>query len=184
MSPAQESHRLFFALWPDAATRERLQAAADAWLADKPPKSRRIARERLHLTLHFLGTFAERPQALIERALAAGGDVRSGPFALDIDTCGGFGQRIGWLGPREHPPGMMHLRERLGRALAAHDVPLPEAGREWKPHVSVLRGPHRPPPERVALAVHWPVSDFVLVHSGPGDGRRYTVLRQFPLRAG
>ena len=50
-------HRLFFALWPDDATRARLAQAARQW------SHRPVADDKLHMTLHFLGACSTEQQA-------------------------------------------------------------------------------------------------------------------------
>src|SRR5215470_11221812 len=45
--------RLFFALWPDEQLRDTLVALQSRW--HWPRGAARVARERLHMTLHFLG---------------------------------------------------------------------------------------------------------------------------------
>ena len=49
--------RLFLALWPDAAERQRLAAAQTAW--PWPPQTAPVPPERLHLTLHYLGEIGD-----------------------------------------------------------------------------------------------------------------------------
>jgi len=52
--------RLFFALWPDDATRRALAACASAVVAQTG--GREVAAGNLHLTLAFIG---ERPTTLV-----------------------------------------------------------------------------------------------------------------------
>ena len=48
-----ETRRLFFALWPDEATRERMAALLKAL---RGARGRAVKAEKLHVTLAFIGT--------------------------------------------------------------------------------------------------------------------------------
>ena len=72
--------RLFFALWPDAAIRERLQQAADCIALDA--SARRVPQANLHLTLHFIGNvYFDEMACLREHAR----QVDAASFSLSID---------------------------------------------------------------------------------------------------
>jgi len=51
--------RLFFALWPGEALRERLHGAANS--IPTQGSARRVAHDNLHLTLHFIGRAGSGP---------------------------------------------------------------------------------------------------------------------------
>ncbi|HVJ28828.1 MAG TPA: 2'-5' RNA ligase family protein, partial [Gammaproteobacteria bacterium] len=77
-----DRHRVFFALWPDDATRAAISRATRD--AVRSSGGRPIAKERLHVTIAFLGELT-----------AAGLDVARGvppipvgPFELTLDAVG------------------------------------------------------------------------------------------------
>lgn len=167
-----DRQRLFFALWPDEATRAALAAAAAAAVADAPGK--RTPAANLHLTLLFLGHLDADGRARAEAAAAA---VRGAPFTLIIERTGWFsGARVAWLGPRAVPPQLAELRRALTARLGAARVPCDE--NEFHPHVTCLRQAPAPPHAATVAPVDWAVSEFVLVLSDRG---RYQVVHRWPL---
>lgn len=179
--PPRELHRLFFALWPDAALRRRIADATTRLVDEHDTRGRRLRPDRYHLTLQFLGDFDSLPESLIDAAIVAADDVRVAAFELLLDRAGSFGgTRVGWLGPTRVPSGLQALWQDLGLALDRHGVPHPSnAASTWTPHVTVLRGMRRPMvPTIPPLA--WSVRGFVLIHSRPGPGD-YVVLQQWRL---
>lgn len=179
--PPRERHRLFFALWPDAAVRRQIADATTRLAREQDARGRKIRDDRYHLTLQFLGDFDAVPESLVDAAIVAAGDVRGDAFELTLDRAGSFGgARVGWLGPALVPSGLQMLWDDLGLALDRHDVPHPShAGSAWTPHVTVLRGMRSP----LALAIaplRWKVRRFVLIRSHPGSPG-YAVLQQWKL---
>lgn len=171
------SLRVFFALWPDDATREALDRTGK-WL-HQHWGGRRMRAETLHITLAFLGaTAADRLDALI----ACADSVAAEPFALVLDRAAYWGhKRIGWFGASEMPPPYLELVTSLNAALRAADFPVD--GRPHVPHVTLLRnaaGGEVP----ICRPVNWRVDDFALVKSRTeSDGARYEVIRHWPLPA-
>ncbi len=171
-APARELHRLFFALWPDAALRRQIADATTRLAQVQDTRGRRLRPDRYHLTLQFLGDFAPLPESVIDAAIVAADDVRAAAFDLPLDRVGSFGStRVGWIGPVRTPPGLQALWEALGLALDRHDVPHPSnAASTWTPHVTVLRGLRRPLAATAIPPLAWSVRGFVLIHSQPGQG--------------
>lgn len=170
-----DSLRLFFALWPNDATRTALNHTGK-WL-HQHWGGRRMRADTLHLTLAFLGsTPVDRLDALVDCANAVAGET----YELLLDQAG-FWQhkRIGWLGPREMPPQHSELAEALNAQLQAKEFPVD--ARTHVPHVTLLRnsdGGAVP----ACRAVNWPVDAFVLVKSvTERDGARYEVIRRWRL---
>jgi 2'-5' RNA ligase len=171
--PAQR--RLFFALWPDDAVRERLRAA----LAAMPPRGGRpVHVEDLHLTLVFLGRVDPDRQACAERVAAA---VHAEQFVLRIDRQGYWpAPRVAWCAPGEVPDALRGLVRRLTRALEACGF-APER-RPYRPHVTLFRHSRAVPTGPLTEPFDWPCRAFVLVESArAGDGPRYRVLGGWPL---
>ncbi len=176
-SEAAETLRLFFALWPDDATRDALSRTGK-WL-HQHWGGRRMRAETVHITLAFLGsTPAERLDAL--RACADSVDAE--PFELLLDRAGYWRHnRIGWLGASETPPQYLDLVGSLNAALQAAGFPVD--ARPHVPHVTLLRKSlGGAVPE--CHPVNWPIEDFVLVKSiTESDGARYEVMRRWGLLA-
>jgi len=168
--------RLFFALWPDDATRDALNRTGK-WL-HQHWGGRRMRADTLHITLAFLGsTPAEQLDALV----ACADTVQTDAFELILDQAGYWRHnRIGWLGASETPSQHFELFGALNAALQAAGFFVD--ARPHVPHVTLLRksaGGEIPE----CLPVHWPISEFVLVKSvTESDGAHYEVTRRWPLK--
>lgn len=177
----RDVHRLFFALWPDRALRQRIESATLGLVAGHGTRGRRTAPDRYHLTLQFLGDFEEPAQSVTDDAIAAADSVRARPFELSLSRAGNFGgTRVGWLGPASMPAGLQRLRDALELALCARGI-APIAATTFTPHVTVLRNMRQPLPASSILPLSWPVHSFVLIDSHPGRGT-YTELRRWTLQ--
>lgn len=179
---AQGSHRLFFALWPDDATRIAIAAAA-ARLRTHAQGGRWTAVDRYHLTLQFLGTWSRLPDALIRSACAAAASARAPGFSITLDRVGSFRTRshLWWLGCQRPEP-LLPLREVLARSLEDHGIAV--ASGPFVPHVTLVRGAgRRPPRDARLLPIVWPVLGFTLIHSESGAPEPYRVIGNWPLTA-
>ena len=171
----EETQRLFFALWPDAAVRERLAAAARQW------SRRPVAENKLHMTLVFLGDCTPAQRACY-CAAAAGVSVE--PFTLALNFLGGRTRSgIQWLGSSETPEALLRLVRELSRAL--QECGFEPEKRRFLAHVTLSRKARKPLVKAGLEALLWEVGDFALVESvrEPG-GVRYQVLERWPLLAG
>jgi 2'-5' RNA ligase len=174
-SAQPDTLRLFFALWPDDATRDALFRSGK-WL-HKHWGGRQMRADTLHLTLAFLGST---PVEQLEALIACADSVQTDAFELILDQAGYWRHnRIGWLGASETPPQHIELAGMLNAALQAAGFPVDT--RPHVPHVTLLRntaGGELPACEPVC----WPVSDFVLVASRTeAEGACYEVIRRWPL---
>jgi len=162
---------VFFALWPDDATRTRIVRASKE--AVRRCGGRPVAKDRLHVTVAFLGGLT--PAGL--EIAAAVPPIGVGAFALTLDRIGTFDATL-WLGMRSVPTALAELERRLWAALEAQGFV--RERRIYRPHMTLAR---RARPVDVEVdAVDWPVSELALVESLP-DGRNvhYEVLRTWPL---
>lgn len=174
--PQAETLRLFFALWPDDATRDALNRTGKR--LHQHWGGRRMRADTLHLTLAFLGsTPADRLDALVDRAHAVEGEA----YELLLEQAGYWQHKhLGWLGARETPPPHAELVETLNAQLQAGGFPVD--ARPHVPHVTLLRNSDGGVVPQ-CRAVNWPVNEFVLVKSVTEcDGARYEVIRSWPLR--
>ena len=176
MSEADERparHRVFFALWPDDATRAAISRATRD--AVSLSGGRPIAKDRLHVTVAFLG---ELPAAGLDVARGAP-PIPVGAFDLVLDAVGLWPEsKILWLAPSAPPEALGHLEARLWDALAERGFHTED--RVYRPHMTLARRAR--PVEITVEPVPFAVRDLVLVESFP-DGRNvhYEVLERWPL---
>jgi len=169
-----ERHRVFFALWPDAATRGAISRATRAVVQSSG--GRPVAKERLHITVAFLG---ELTAAGLETARAVPPLALGGPFELTLDTIGVWPEsKVLWLSPSTVPTPLAELEARLWDALAERGFRADE--RVYRPHVTLARRAR--PVETEIEPVSWTVGELALVESFP-DGRNvhYEVLERWTL---
>lgn len=167
--------RLFFALWPDDATRDALRRATRS--AVRHCGGKPVAPGNYHVTLAFLGNV---PDERCDGLIAAAGAIEFPPLLLTLDRLGHFeAAQVLWLGPSQPPESLHQFVSGLSRAL--HGLGLVPDPRTFHPHLTLARKVHFPPEVRPPRAVEWPVAGFCLVESetDPG-GARYRVVAQFP----
>jgi 2'-5' RNA ligase len=161
--------RLFLALWPSDATRAALQAHAQAWAW--PPAVRRALPERLHITLHFLGSV----DAALVPALQKGLDMAWAGCELLLDRPQVWPGGIAVVEAGEMPPELAALHSSLGERLA--DLGLSVESRRYRPHVTLARKAFGAQP--ASAPVRWQARPgFALVQSLAG-GRGYENLQVF-----
>lgn len=166
------SRRLFFALWPDDASRRALAAEAQrlAPLCGGYP----LPAENMHITLAFLGSVdAPRLEALVD--LTRAWPALQGEWTLD--RLGHFPKpRIVWAGSQTPNDILMTLNAELWQALSRHGFTAPQ--REFTPHVSLVRQADRAAPQsRLPTSIRWRFDHLALVESQLGNGgSRYRTL--------
>lgn len=165
------SVRLFLALWPNTKVRAALLAHAAMW--DWPGSARPTHPERLHVTVHFLGSVAvdRLPQLRTALNLAwEGGD-------LVLDRPAVWPGGIAVLEATRVGSGLVELHSRLADALRALDLPVDQ--RPWRPHVTLARKASGAHPPAATHPVTWRVEPaYLLVQSLPG-GRGYEPVASF-----
>lgn len=165
------STRLFLALWPDPAVRHALRERRDLW--DWPRGASPVHPDKLHVTLHFLGSVPSERVPDLRRGFA----VPFTPFALTFGVPRLWHNGIAVLEPASEPPELLQLHADLSSALVALGLQ-PEA-RKYRPHVTFARRasgaevPPAPPP------LTWQVNGYALVESQPDNGGVYRVLEHY-----
>jgi 2'-5' RNA ligase len=164
--------RIFFALWPPAGTARALAQWARA--AQRKTGGKPTDEAKIHLTLAFLG------DADARKAIGAAQRVTAKPHALPIEQARYWREsQIVWAGPRETPPELKALFERLSMELYREEFLLER--RPFAAHVTLIRKARAAglPP---LPALDWPVDEFLLVRSSlsPG-GSTYEILERFAL---
>lgn len=159
--------RLFFALWPDDATRAALAGL------QRGLRGRLTAPENLHLTMAFLGA---RPAAIVPDLCAILDELPPRDVTLAIDRLGYFARSgIAWAGMREAPAALRDWQAELVGRLAAQGI---ANDREFgfTPHVTLARSAAPISAEPVETIL-WPRPRLVLVRSETRpEGARYAVI--------
>lgn len=178
--------RVFFALWPSPEVAEQLGNIAHD--AAQSFGGRATRRDTIHLTLAFLGNV---PEARLPDLSAAAREVGGEPFAMAIDHLGFWSHNhLLWAGCSQPVAGLDALAGRLRLALARAGFRVGGEGRDFVPHVTLVRhvpeagapSANRTLPPMAPL--HWLCQRFVLVGSTlSASGSTYRVIDEFPLRA-
>jgi 2'-5' RNA ligase len=172
-APNADRHRVFFALWPDDAVRSAISRATRE--AVRACGGRPIARDRLHLTVAFLGELSGAGLEVARQIPPIG----VGAFELTLDALGIWPEsKILWLAPLAPPDALGELEARLWDGLAERGFHSEE--RIYRPHVTLARRAR--PVEVPVEPIAWSVRDLALVESFP-DGRNvhYEVLERWPI---
>lgn len=169
--------RLFFALWPDPATRDVLAATAGS--LRRICGGRAPPADNLHLTLAFLGDV---PETRLPELAGLAAALVTEPFVLELDCIGYWRQqRLVWAGPRSCPRALAALAAVLGDGLRAHGFR--SERRSFKPHVTLLRDAQRAPVQTACGPLAWRPTQFVLACAQPdGHGIRYRIAGNWPLK--
>ena len=165
--------RVFLALWPDDRVRSELADLVSACAAQVD--GRPVAREKIHMTLVFLGALSETEIAAVNNCVDGLPDLYAD---LSLDRLGFWRHNgIVWAGCRHTEPGLQafvgDLRERLAR------LGFRVERRAFSSHVTLLRRA-RNRPRLPAPRIDWPVTGIELVRSHlQPTGSEYEVLRRW-----
>ena len=171
--------KLFFALWPDTPTRQRLHLMQTRLLP--LTGGRGTSPDTFHLTLCFLDSIdPDRMNSLT----AIGSEISGKAFEMQIDTVQCFEKaRVGWAGSTQIPQALLKLQTSIQYDVGAEGFDADPS--PFRPHITVMR--HLPKPfETISIKeIPWAVRDFSLVASLPDattGGVRYKVLKTWALR--
>jgi len=183
--------RLFFALWPDADTRERIgRMAARLQLG---ARARRVPPESYHATLAFIG---EVPTSRLSALRELGAAQRATRSTIRFDGCEIWaGAQVCVLAARRAPPEIIELSARLREAspVAEHQIgePMP-----LRMHVTLARKVTQASAEQAQSVIaeagdalqrelpllEWAATSFSLIRSDTrGPHSVYTVVDTWPL---
>jgi RNA 2',3'-cyclic 3'-phosphodiesterase len=176
--------RLFFAVFPDPVAAADITHLAQTLRHQHALHGNPVSKERLHVTLHFLGDYVGLPQSLLAAAKTAAGRVGAMEFDVAFDKVSSFRGR-----PRKHPLilgggedlRLLHVfQKRLGEHLAQAGL-----GRllahQFVPHVTLLYA-DKELRSRSVEPIRWRVCEFALVHSLLGR-TEHRVLERWPLQS-
>jgi 2'-5' RNA ligase len=170
------TRRLFFALWPDDATRAALAEAVRE--AVQLSGGRPVPSSNFHITLAFLG---HQPVERCGAISVAAREVVGESLELALTTFGFWPRpRILWFGPDQCPSALAELENELWDRLA--NIGLDRRQRPYQPHVTLARKVAALPEVSLPIPLIWKASDFVLVESVTDErGARYSVAERFSL---
>ena len=163
--------RLFIGLWPPDDVREAVMEHAARW--SWPRGTRLVRRDKVHLTMHFLGSV---PDDRIG-ALARGIELPFEPFELQLTHGELWPGGIAVLAPRVVPPALSELHERLGRALGGLDH-APERS-QLRAHVTLARHARHALPPTQDDDIRWAVQGYALIESDRRPPTTYRTLASY-----
>jgi len=160
-------HRLFYAIWPDDATSERLMRL------QAPLPGRKTHREDFHITLVFLGARSSELLPVFQEILMRLSKVE---MTLVVDRLSySRRSRMVRLEMSTPPPALFQLQSELIQELSRHDIPL-QSHAEFRPHITLARNADAPGALQFA-PITWHANHIALVESLIGaEGARYRVL--------
>jgi 2'-5' RNA ligase len=171
--------RLFFALWPDADTRERVaNAAAALRLTDGRP----VPPHNYHLTLAFIGEVTGSQVAVLRQI---GRGQRAPGCTITIDAYEYWPEpRVVAAVAREPPTALVDLWMRLRQDLVLRQAALNLNRLQPSPraHVTLARKVAQAPVLQAMSPLEWSARSFSLVRSDKrGAHTVYTVVDTWPL---
>ena len=139
--------RLFVALELEPPVADALDRAL-APLRDTEPDLAWVPRDKLHLTMKFLGDVDESAVAAVRNAVDAVA-ARHRPLAMRIGEVGAFPNvrrpRVVWIGVENEPRlELLHHDLEIGCAALGYEV----EGRAFRPHITLARVRTLFPPDR------------------------------------
>jgi len=164
------NERLFLALWPPDEARAELIAASGDW--SWPHGSALVAPERLHVTVHFIGSVPASAVPCITKRLV----VPIQPFRVELWEAQLWPGGLAVMAPRAVPAALLTLHAELGAALKRLSLPLER--RPFRPHVTLARRAAGAVMPVAPKAVNWSVNHYTLVRSLPG-GAGYEVIHRW-----
>lgn len=189
LPPASESprrkpkpHILFFAILPPHETAIEIAERRQVLFRELGLRGTLIAAERLHITLHPLGSYDALPENLVAAACKAAASVAAAPFDICFESVITFkstaAKKPVTLLPDNDIQPLMELERRLGAALAAAGLmvrPTPKL----TPHITLAYSDGFSG-RRAVDPVRWRVNEFALIHSHYGK-TRHDLLGRWPL---
>jgi 2'-5' RNA ligase len=176
--------RLFFGLFPDAATSIRVKRLADRFIGENRLKGTPLKAERLHVSLHHVGDYRRLRTKFTYAARQAGEAVSMRPFEVTFPFIKSFERAAMTTDiPHRRPlvllgegGALLQLHKILGAALERNGL---KAAKNFMPHMTLHYG-SRPVPLQAIEPIRFSVIDFALVHSELWL-TRYNIVDRWPL---
>lgn len=163
-------HRLFFAVRPPPDLAEYIAGAGANLLIE----GRRVASERLHITIGIFDDEPAYPQEMADLAEQAAASIDARPFRVVFDRIVGS-SRSALLVPSEPLRSIRAFQKRLADALTRLGLVLRQGWR-FNPHITLAYGDYDGMDEAID-PISWTVDEFMLIHSLLGQTRHVTVGR-------
>jgi 2'-5' RNA ligase len=178
-APTAPTHRVFYALWPDAPARAMLARLSREIAHHAHGKATR--EDNLHITLAFVGAVPDDRLAVLE-AIGAAASAGVAPFELALERVGGTGYGIAWLSPDGLPAPLAALHAAIAAGLAREGFAVER--RMFRPHLTLARHCARAAQRGAVAPVRWTVERLALVESTlAAGGSRYRDVASWPLAA-
>jgi RNA 2',3'-cyclic 3'-phosphodiesterase len=172
--------RLFFALWPDADTRERVANAAAALCLTEG--ARPVPQQNFHLTLAFVGEVTGSQVAVLQQI---GRDQRAAGCTMTFDAYEYWPEpQVVATVAREPPTALVELLSRLRQDLLLHQAALKlnRLQPSLRAHVTLARKVAQAPVLQAMSPFEWSARSFSLVRSDTSAAHSiYTVVDTWPL---
>ena len=175
----EETIKVFFAVWPDAAAQERLSKLASQ-LASLC-RGRAINLPLIHLTLVFVGNVTGQQ---LETLCQVANEVKQSSFHLTMDEIQYWQHnRIVHIGPSQCPAKLSALVNDLQNRLSQAGFSLEK--RRYIPHITLVRKALCRNLPDLTASIAWHVNEWALVQSKQTDqGTVYLSLDRWPLEEG
>jgi len=168
--------RLFFAIFPPAATAAQVYTVQQDLRVRHGLWGRALAMERLHVTLSHMGDYRGLPSVAVDCAIEAASRVKAPAFDVAFDRALSFQgrerNRPFVLRSHDNAPAVQSFQRELGKAMAS--CGLGKFVRPYTPHMTLLYDStdvSEQPIERIS----WRCTEFRLVHSMLGQTRHVTL---------
>ena len=162
-------HRLFFALWPNEAVRQRVEDVQRRLaLPGRPARP-----HQFHVTLAFLGM---QPAEIIPDILAVASELSFASCRVVMDRIGRFPRNgVLWLGASEVPEELAGFQHELVGALL--DAGIGYDRKPWTFHLTLYRKLRNAPGIMDPVEIEWALNGFRLIESvGVKNGVEYRTL--------
>ena len=181
--PKTSTDRLFFAVLPDAATKQRAAKLTQELHREHGLSGKPVAADKLHVTLHFMGDHPGLPTAMIKSISSEAALIKVPVFTAKLDYSGSFAGR-----PDRNPlvlrggdgvAGFVGLYKALTKAALIGKAKVVSA-HTFTPHMTLFYGSRLADVQVEPL--EWTVNEFVLLRSDLGLGKPYEVLGRWALQ--
>lgn len=179
----KKPERLFFGLFPDAATSRGVTEFGERFASAHRLPGKALRPERLHVSLHHVGDYKRLRSKFVYAAQHAGRAVLQRPVEVAFRFIETFAPPPVASGAGQHPlvlrgegGALFELHAMLGAAMRKYGFKPADA---FVPHMTLLYGPRAVPLQPIA-PIQFVAREFLLIHSEVGLSR-YTVLGRWPL---